>query len=406
MKRFFKRSAVFLGAAALSVLGLTGYYSSALPDSIYTSGPPALQTFFDITADSQGSYQAIAGADSSRTYTLKLFGTVPIKDIQASTKARPMLVPCGEPFGIRLITDGVLVIDLQADGGFDGDMSCPAARCGIRIGDIITSVDGQCVSSNDDISGIVEQSGGEPVSVTVKRMGKVMNMTLTPELAGGKYRAGMWVRDSSAGIGTLTFYDEQCGGFGGLGHPICDADTRQPLPLSEGNVGEVEITGYEKSVEGDPGELKGHFCSSAAAGTLSLNTGCGVFGRLFSSPSEHGAVPLGYKQEVHEGEAYIYTTLDNGEPQKYGIEIESVDLSDDAEHSMIIKITDDELTDKTGGIVQGMSGSPIIQDGRLIGAVTHVFTEDPTRGYAVFAEKMYITMKQSADIGEQAAGGR
>ena len=330
------------------------------------------------------------------TYTLKLFGSVPIKDIKANTQTPPMLIPCGEPFGIRLITDGVLVIDLQASGGFDGRLACPAARCGIRIGDIITSVDGQSVSSNDDISKIVEQSGGEPVAVTLKRGDEVMSMTLTPELAGGKYRAGMWVRDSSAGIGTLTFYDEKSGGFGGLGHPICDADTRQPLPLSDGNVGEVKIKGTQKSVEGDPGELIGKFQSSQATGVLTSNTNCGVFGRMFSSPSKHEALPLGYKQEVHTGRAFIYTTIDEGEPQAFEIEIESVDMSDDAAHAMVIKITDPELLEKTGGIVQGMSGSPIIQDRKLVGAVTHVFTEDPTRGYGVFAEKMYITMRESA----------
>ena len=396
MKRFFKRAAVILGAAALCILGVTGYYSDTLPDSIFTGGEPALYTFFDITAEGSDTVEAAAGAETSRTYTLKLFGSVPIKDIEANTQTPPMLIPCGEPFGIRLITDGVLVIDLQASGGFDGRLACPAARCGIRIGDIITSVDGQSVSSNDDISKIVEQSGGEPVAVTLKRGDEVMSMTLTPELTGGKYRAGMWVRDSSAGIGTLTFYDEKSGGFGGLGHPICDADTRQPLPLSDGNVGEVKIKGTQKSVEGDPGELIGKFQSSQATGVLTSNTNCGVFGRMFSSPSKHEALPLGYKQEVHTGRAFIYTTIDEGEPQAFEIEIESVDMSDDAAHSMVIKITDPELLEKTGGIVQGMSGSPIIQDRKLVGAVTHVFTEDPTRGYGVFAEKMYITMRESA----------
>lgn len=396
MKRFFKRTAVVFGTAAFALLGLTGYYSSALPDSIYTDGTPALYTFFDISAESSEPVEVSAGSDPSRYYTLKLFGKVPIKDIQANTQTPPMLVPCGEPFGIRLITDGVLVIDLQSDGGFDGRISCPAARCGICIGDIITSVDGQSVSSNKDISEIVEQSGGEPVNVTLKRSGEVMSVVLTPELSGGKYRAGMWVRDSSAGIGTLTFYDEQSGGFGGLGHPICDADTRQPLPLSDGNVGEVEITGAEKSIEGDPGELIGRFVSSSAVGVLSSNTNCGVFGKLFSCPSKHEAIPLGYKQEAHTGKAYIYATVDESGPEEYEIEIESIDLSDDAAHSMVIKVTDPALLDKTGGIVQGMSGSPIIQDGKLVGAVTHVFTEDPVRGYGLFAEKMYISMKESA----------
>lgn len=396
MKKFFKRSAAILGAAALAVLGIGEYYSSSLPDSILTSSPPVLSTFFNVTAQRQGHIEAAAGADGAQTYTLKLFGAVPIKDISAKEQQAPMLIPCGEAFGVRLITDGVLVIDLQAGSSFDGTLTCPAARCGIRIGDIITSVDGQSVSSNSDISEIVEQSGGEPVNVMLKRGDELKSITLTPELSGGKYRAGMWVRDSSAGIGTLTFYDEQSGGFGGLGHPICDSDTKQPLPLSDGNVGEVEITGVEVSRDGDPGELIGRFLSSSAVGTLTSNTGCGVFGRLFSSPSKHEAIPLGFKQEAQKGKATIYTTLDGGEPQEFEIEILNVDLSPDAEHSMVIEVTDPALLEKAGGIVQGMSGSPIIQNGKLIGAVTHVFTDDPKKGYAVFAEKMYISMKESA----------
>ena len=398
MKNFFKRAAVVFGTAAMAVLMITGYYQNALPDSIFVDTSPAMATFFNVTVDGQDTGKASSGAAISKTYTLKLFGAVPIKEINARQQQTPMLIPCGEPFGIRLITDGVLVIDLQAGGGFDGRLSCPAARCGIRIGDIITSVDGQSVSSNEDISEIVEQCGGEPVGVTLKRNGEIKSITLTPELSGGKYRAGMWVRDSSAGIGTLTFYDEQSGCFGGLGHPICDADTRQPLPLSEGNVGEVEITGVQKSEEGAPGELIGKFESSSAVGVLTSNTGCGVFGRLFSSPSKHEAIPLGYKQEIHEGRAFIYTTLDGNEPKSYEIEITSIDLSSNAEHSMVIRVNDPELLESAGGIVQGMSGSPIIQDGKLIGAVTHVFTEDPTRGYAVFAENMYTSMKESASL--------
>lgn len=393
MKNFFKRSAVFLGSAAMTLLALTGYYSGALPDSIYTSGDVSLDTFFSITA----TQTDITPEEDAASYTLSLFGTVPIKDIDASLQQPPMLVPCGQPFGIRLITDGVLVVDLQSVTAFDGQMTCPASRCGIHIGDIVTSVDGQSVSSNADIAKIVEGSEGEPISVTLKRDDEIKTLTLTPELTGGKYRAGMWVRDSSAGIGTLTFYDEATGGFGGLGHPICDADTAKPLPLSDGNTGEVEITGTVKSRDGAPGELVGKFVSSRAVGVLKANSSSGVFGRYFANPSGYDAIPLGYKQEVRTGKAYIYTTLEGNEPQMYEISINSCDLSENAQHGMVVEMTDPALLEKAGGIVQGMSGSPIIQNGKLIGAVTHVFTDDPTKGYAVFAEKMYLEMLKSLE---------
>lgn len=392
MKNFFKRAAVFVGTAAMSLLAITGYYSKTLPDSISTSGEVALNTFFSVTAT-----EVSDKSTEKANCTLSLFGTVPIKDITAAYGQRPYLVPCGQPFGIRLITDGVLVVDLQSLSAFDGEMVCPASRCGIHIGDIVTSVDGQSVTSNDDIARIVEECGGEPVTVTLKRDDEIKTLTLTPELTGGKYRAGMWVRDSSAGIGTLTFYDNQTGGFGGLGHPICDRDTRQPLPLSDGNTGEVEITGTVKSVSGAPGELVGKFVSSNAVGVLTANTQSGVFGRYFSCPSKNEAIPLAYKQEVKTGRAYIYTTLSGEEPEMYEIKINTIDLSENAEHSMVVEITDSKLLETAGGIVQGMSGSPIIQDGRLVGAVTHVFTDEPTKGYAIFAQTMYETLSQSLD---------
>lgn len=207
----------------------------------------------------------------------------------------------------------------------------------------------------------------------------------------------MWVRDSSAGIGTLTFYDPSTGAFGGLGHPICDADTKLPLPLSQGSVGEVRITGFNKSVKGDPGQLLGEFSSSASVGNIDFNNESGVFGTLNSPPSSSKPIELGFRQEVHTGEAVIYTTIDNGKPKEYKINIEKADLSSDAEHDLIVKITDPKLLETTGGILQGMSGSPIIQDGRLVGAVTHVFIDDPQQGYGIFADSMYRQSTKCVD---------
>ncbi len=397
MRKFIRKTAAAFAAAAFTALSLAGYYENSLPDYLMTDSSLDLQTFFDVTAALSDSTREVSTQPPDvQTYTLSLFGAVPVKEVQAHTVDTPMLRPCGEPFGIRLITDGVLVVDLQSQGGFDGTLSCPAARCGIRIGDIIMSVGGQAVSGNSDISAVVEGSGGQPLEVRLKRDGEVKTVSLVPELSGGKYRAGMWVRDSSAGIGTLTFYDDTTGSFGGLGHPICDADTKQPLPLSDGNTGEVDITGVEKSHEGDPGELLGAFRSSAATGVITANTSCGVFGRTFTCPTKHDAMPLGFRQQIHEGDATVYTTVQGGQPQEYSVSIKSIDLSESAEHSMIVEITDPELLDKAGGIVQGMSGSPIMQDGKLIGALTHVFTDDPTCGYAVFAEEMYKTVVNDA----------
>ncbi len=417
MGRLIKSAAAAIGIVTLGIMGLVGFYSIALPDFYYVSdgGQLTVNSMFSISAkSSEQSVQAaeslegktevnINSSEASVTKvedsTLMLFGTIPIKDVQTGQITRPKLVPCGQPFGIRLVTDGVMVIDLEKLEG-----SCPAAECGIKKGDVIVSVNGVSVSTNKGISDIISGSKGKPCTVEYRSGSDQKTATLTPVYHDGTYKAGIWVRDSSAGIGTLTFYDPSSGAFGGLGHPICDADTKLPLPLSHGTVGEVKITGFNKSVKGDPGQLLGEFSSSASVGDITINNESGVFGTLNSSPSDQKAIELGFRQEVHTGEAVIYTTIDDNETKEYKISIEKVDLNDDAEHDLIVKITDPELLEKTGGILQGMSGSPIIQDGRLVGAITHVFIDDPQQGYGIFADSMYNNSSKCSKTELELAG--
>ena len=215
----------------------------------------------------------------------------------------------------------------------------------------------------------------------------------------------MWLRDSSAGIGTLTFYDPENGTFGGLGHPVCDADTKEPLPLSAGTVGEINLTGFNKSRSGCPGQLLGEFANSASTGDILKNCESGVFGTLNANPCPNAKeFPLGFRQEIHPGKAKILSSIDNDGPKEYEISIEQINLSDSAEHDLVIKITDKMLLEKTGGILQGMSGSPIIQDGRLVGAVTHVFIEDTAKGYGIFADEMYSKTSELAESTIENAG--
>ena len=417
MGRLIKSAAAAIGIVTLGIMGLVGFYSIALPDFYYVSdgGQLTVNSMFSISAkSSEQSVQAaeslegktevnINSSEASVTKvedsTLMLFGTIPIKDVQTGQITRPKLVPCGQPFGIRLVTDGVMVIDLEKLEG-----SCPAAECGIKKGDVIVSVNGVSVSTNKGISDIISGSKGKPCTVEYRSGSDQKTATLTPVYHDGTYKAGIWVRDSSAGIGTLTFYDPSSGAFGGLGHPICDADTKLPLPLSHGTVGEGKITGFNKSVKGDPGQLLGEFSSSASVGDITINNESGVFGTLNSSPSDQKAIELGFRQEVHTGEAVIYTTIDDNETKEYKISIEKVDLNDDAEHDLIVKITDPELLEKTGGILQGMSGSPIIQDGRLVGAITHVFIDDPQQGYGIFADSMYNNSSKCSKTELELAG--
>lgn len=391
IQNFTKRTAATIGAVTFSLLGVAGFYGRTLPDTyIVGNGEDlTLNTFFNISSRPvKRSYTValtdISGqASHSAENTLLLFGSVPVKNVTAVSGPRPMLIPCGETFGIKLLTDGVIVVELTKVGE-----SCPARDCGIRKGDIIISVNGEIIRSNRDISNAVRACRGSACEVKLKRDGKEMTLELTPAYREGSYKAGMWVRDSTAGIGTLTYYDEDTGHFGGLGHPVCDSDTKALLPLSEGAVGNIEITGLIPSTEGNPGQLLGEFAGDEVLGEITLNCEEGLFGTLESCPDNKEAVELGYKQEIHRGAAQIYSSIDGEPPTAYDVEIEHIDLSDNAEHDLVVHITDKSLLEKTGGIVQGMSGSPILQDGRLVGAVTHVFIDDPTRGYGIFAEEM------------------
>ncbi len=385
---FFRKFAAIFLAAGLCVLLIAGFYAAALPDRFCTGQQESFSvgTFFSVSAKPcERDLAASSGGKQSTRSTLMLFGTVPIKDVQTDRVSRPMLVPCGIPFGVKLITDGVMVVGLQDNCG-----KCAAKASGIRKGDVIMSINGKSVSSNEQVGELISHSNGESCEIRLLRDGRQKSVSLVPDRINGEYKAGMWVRDSSAGIGTMTFYDKNTGLFGGLGHPICDADTKAPLPLSKGKTGDIRLTEYSRSKSGSPGWLSGDFINASGTGTVMLNCNCGVFGELYSPPKvQLDEIPLGFRQEIRNGEAEIITSIDNDGPKKYKVRISGVDLSGSASHDFDIEVTDSELIEKTGGILQGMSGSPVIQNGRLVGAVTHVLVDDPKCGFAVFADRMY-----------------
>jgi len=264
----------------------------------------------------------------------------------------------------------------------------PAQRAGIKKGDIILKINGLPVSRNNDIASAVEKSNGETIELSVQRGDSVKTVTLLParSVSDGKLKAGLWVRDSSAGIGTMTFYDEKNGMFAGLGHAVCDVDTGERLVISGGDAVNACVKGCYKGTQGTPGELCGVF-THGDIGQLYENCDKGIYGAYESLPSRK-AVPVALVDEVKEGKAQIVSTVDDNGPQYYDIEITKIYSKTEQQRNMVIKVTDKELLEKTGGIVQGMSGSPIVQNGMLIGAVTHVFISDPTQGYAIFAQMM------------------
>ena len=315
------------------------------------------------------------------------------------------VIPCGQPFGIKMLTEGIIVVRLSDISGQKN--SCPAKSAGIHVGDIIISVGGEKITSNEDLSKAISATNGETVEVILKRNnsddstspGEEISLKLTPEYCDSEkcYKTGMWVRDSSAGIGTITFYDPSTGVFGGLGHPICDTDTGDLMPLSSGEICDVSITGYKKGLNGTPGELRGRFLSKDEIGTVTQNTNSGVYGLLNESPSEKEEIEVADYDEIKTGRAEILTTISGSEPEKYSVSIEQINHDDPDLKNLVIRITDRELLDKTGGILQGMSGSPIIQNGKLIGAVTHVFVNNSSMGYGILAQTMITQSQTNSD---------
>lgn len=404
-RKIIKGTAVLLSVAVVGLFGTAEYYSVHLPESLTaeSGGEIRIAQYPEIScfSNSENAIPVSNNNDGTSQATLTLFGAIPVKNIEVHEAEAPTLVAGGNPFGIKLLMDGVMVTEMGEVETENGEKICPAQNAGIQVGDIIKSADGKNITSNDEIQEIIGNSNGRKIKIIVSRDGKDFPVFLKPEYSqsSGNWRGGMWVRDSIAGIGTMTFFNKTTGEFAGLGHPVCDSDTGELVPIYSGEAVAVEITDAKKGSKGIPGELHGQFMYGGNFGILNRNNSCGVYGLL----SEQAVKSLcetsveykmGYRQDVRTGSAEIMTTISGDTPQKYSIEIEKIDYnSSESTKNMIIRITDKELLESTGGIVQGMSGSPVIQDGKIIGAVTHVFVSDPTKGYAIFAENMAEYLK-------------
>lgn len=392
-RKISKIAAIMLSAAMTGIFGAAGYYSAKLPDKLRAEAGTTLK-IAEYPELSCCGYPMPDKASSNDHVTLSLFGAIPVKYVEVSEEEAPVFAAGGMPFGIKLLMKGVMVTETAEIETAGGERICPAEDAGIKAGDIICLADGEEVLSNDKLQSIISGSEGRPVELRVSRGDAEFTTALQPVFSEKNHgwRGGMWVRDSIAGIGTVTFINKKTGEFAGLGHPICDADTGELVPVSSGEAVPVEISGTKRGEKGIPGELLGTFRRGESLGSLISNDESGVYGEF--SPEAVDSLglneyPLGYRQDISTGAAEIYTTISGSEPKKYSIEIEEVDYnSSDTSRNMVIRITDPELLEAAGGIVQGMSGSPVIQNGKLIGAVTHVFVADPTRGYAIFAENM------------------
>ena len=298
--------------------------------------------------------------------------------------AERTVIPLGQAVGIKLFADGVLVVAL-ADG------PTPARACGLRQGDIITAMDGAAVGSSEQVQDLLADTAGAPIVLSVRRGADALALTACARENNGVWQLGAWIRDSMAGIGTLTYYDPATGQYGALGHGITDVDTAQLMPLASGAIMETTVKAVKKGAKGDPGELKGDFDLTRDSGTLYANTECGIFGKLSAEDAAKitgAALPIAKKDEVKTGKATILATVSGNETREYDIEIEKIYSPSGSTRNLLLRVTDEELLAQTGGVVQGMSGSAILQDGKIIGAVTHVLLDDPSRGYGIFIENM------------------
>lgn len=394
-----KATAVFIAflSLAMAVVFVFQYF---LPDRFYVSGSEldfsaSYGKIISFDTNYGKAKEVLSRNDNSFSAKAKLLGILPLKEVSVTVSDEKIVTVCGTPFGVKMFTDGVLVVDFSEIETENG-RRCPASESGLLEGDLIKAINKTDVFRNEDVAEIIEKSEGKELSFSVLRNGKAMEISLIPEMLKDQsgYKAGFWVRDSSAGIGTLTFYDPEDLSFGGLGHAVCDIDTGTVLPFSSGEIVPAAITKIKKGVSGAPGELGGAFIGKDDLGTVKINNETGLYGTL-EYTIEGIEMPVAHKQDIYEGSAVILSTVEGTEAEEYDILIEKIALSDDSlTKNMVIKVVDEELIEATGGIVQGMSGSPIIQDGKLIGAVTHVLVNDPTKGYGIFAENMLEMSKK------------
>lgn len=326
--------------------------------------------------------------------TLSFMGVIPLKTVSIEAIPNREVIPCGKIVGIKVDTKGILVLGV---GQFEieGKIVSPCKGF-VQPGDMILKCNDTELKTKEDLRDIIEASPEEKIKLTILRNKEIKEVQVQPlySVFDNEYKIGLWIRDSTQGIGTLTYIDPKTGAFGALGHGITDTDTKKLMPIREGNIITTTITHIKKGKKGIPGEISGiiEYEDKNIIGEVSNNTPIGIYGELdkdIIQSIEDKKVPIAFQDEVHEGKASILVDLTNNEVQEYEVYIQKVSkYSNEPAKGMIIKIVDEKLLSLTNGIIQGMSGSPILQDGKLIGAVTHVFIQDPTRGYGIFIENM------------------
>lgn len=406
-RKYYRISLVAMLALDIFVIGWLAVrsVSERIPNTMWTYVGKQESLFENIPATAQQNETVealnLTGGSSGTTLTssakgnytvdVKLFGLFHLKNVNVKVVDKMYLAPSGEPVGIYVATNGLLVLATTSVEGRDGLVYEPATNI-VQSGDYILKIGDKPVKTIKEFNAAIQKAAGKKTKVRIRRNGKESDVSIQAVLAkDGTYKMGIWVREDTQGIGTMTYVTEN-GGFGALGHGITDADTGTLMNLSGGELFNTEILDIIRGQRGTPGELEGYINMVAdnCIGTIRKNTSLGIFGQLESSEFRKknlDFIQTGLKQDIKKGRAYICSNME-GKAKKYEVEIEEIKVNSTDNKGMVIHVVDQGLLKLTGGIVQGMSGSPIVQDGKLIGAVTHVFVDDPTRGYGTFIENM------------------
>jgi len=349
-----------------------------------------------LSLEQQENSVSLKASEKGKNEMLLDFAGIPIKKVNVNVLKEFRVIPGGQSIGVKLNTVGVLVVGHHLVNTTSGKKS-PGELAGIKVGDIITKINGNKIEKMTDVAPYVQEAGqsGKPMEMVISRNSGKFTTKLTPlkDKNEDSYKLGLYIRDSAAGIGTMTFIHPQSKKYGALGHVISDMDTKQPIVVEDGQIVRSTVTSIEKGSNGDPGEKLARFSSDhEIVGNITKNSPFGIFGEL-NKGLKNGimdkSLPIALANQVKEGPAKILTVVDDDKVEEFDVEIVStIPQKFPATKGMVIKVTDPKLLEKTGGIVQGMSGSPIIQDGKLVGAVTHVFVNDPTSGYGVHIEWM------------------
>ena len=364
-----------------------------------------LDTVFGIDIKNADAMQAssnlnnsIASETGKMTLNLSLFNIFPVKDVTVNVIPKTSVIPLGKAIGMKMYTEGVLVVGMSEIEG-----KKPYQNSGIETGDKIIEVNNQEINNTDELIACVNSSKGEVISIKYVTDSEEKIAEIEPvKTANNEYKLGLWVRDAAAGVGTLTFYEPSTGNFGALGHGINDVDTYELIDIANGELVTTNIVDIVKGQNGTPGEIRGTIDNGVTIGDISKNTSFGVYGKLSEANrlniNRTNAVEVANRSEIKTGKAEIMCELENGITKNYEIEIQKIFIDNNENNkSMLIKVTDEELLEKTGGIIQGMSGAPIIQNGKFIGAVTHVLVNDCKMGYAVFGDLMIKQMREVSE---------